>query len=83
MRNGGGPACLRLRVVMNEAESAAMHQGVILTEKRHAALQQWVQQFYRDRLTFDDLRDPKFPDGIAAALEALEGIIEMKGLYKL
>jgi succinylarginine dihydrolase len=82
MRNGGGPACLRLRVVMNEAESAAMHQGIILTEKRYAALQQWVQHFYRDRLTFNDLRDPKFPDEIAAALEALEGILEMKGLYQ-
>jgi succinylarginine dihydrolase len=81
MRNGGGPACLRLRVVMNEAESAAMHPGIILTDDRHAALQQWVQQFYRDRLTFDDLRDPKFPGEIAAALAALEAVIGMKGLY--
>ncbi|MFN7452561.1 MAG: N-succinylarginine dihydrolase [Alphaproteobacteria bacterium] len=83
MRNGGGPACLRLRVVMNEMESAAMHPGIILTEKRYAALQQWVQQFYRDRLSFDDLRDPNFPTEIAVALEALEEIIGMQGLYQL
>ena len=83
MRNGGGPACLRLRVVMNEAESVAMHPGIILTEKRYAAMQQWVQQFYRDRLSFDDLRDPKFADEVATALEALEEIIGMQGLYQL
>jgi succinylarginine dihydrolase len=81
MKNGGGPACLRLRVVMNESESAAMHPGIMFTENTHVALQQWVQQFYRDRLTFDDLRDPKFADEIATALEALEGILEMRGLY--
>jgi succinylarginine dihydrolase len=27
MRNGGGPACLRLRVALTAAESSAMHQG--------------------------------------------------------
>ena len=81
MKNGGGPACLRLRVVMNEAESAAMHPGIMFTETTHVALQQWVQQFYRDRLTFDDLRDPKFAHEIATALEALEAVIGMQGLY--
>ena len=30
MRNGGGPACLRLRVVLTEEELAAANQGVIL-----------------------------------------------------
>ena len=60
-----------------------MHPGIILTEKRYAALQQWVQQFYRDRLSFDDLRDPNFPTEIAVALEALEEIIGMQGLYQL
>lgn len=82
MRNGGGPACLRLRVVLTEAESNAMHQGVVLTEDRYKLLQQWVQQFYRDRLSFDDLRDPKFPEEIAAAMEALSGIIGMDDLYR-
>ena len=32
MRNGGGPACLRLRVVMTRDELASCHQGVILDE---------------------------------------------------
>lgn len=81
MRNGGGPACLRLRVTLNEHESAAMHQGIILTEERYKMLQQWVQHFYRDRMTIDDLRDVKLIDEISTALEALEDIIQMKGFY--
>src|SRR5205085_6559103 len=31
MRNGGGPACLRLRGARSEAEAAAMHQAGIVT----------------------------------------------------
>ncbi|MBN8544429.1 MAG: N-succinylarginine dihydrolase [Alphaproteobacteria bacterium] len=81
MRNGGGPACLRLRVVMTEEESQAMHQGIILTEERYKMLRQWVQQFYRDRLSFDDLRDPKLITEVEDALTALSRIIEMPDLY--
>ena len=32
MNNGGGPACLRLRVVLNDAEAAATAPGVFLTD---------------------------------------------------
>ena len=39
MRNGGGPACLRLRVVLTEEEIAAAHQGVFLDEAKIDALQ--------------------------------------------
>ena len=31
MQNGGGPACLRLRVALNETELAAVNPGVIMT----------------------------------------------------
>jgi hypothetical protein len=36
MRNGGGPACLRLRVALTDDEAQAMHQGVIMTEDLYA-----------------------------------------------
>ncbi len=32
MRNGGGPACLRLRVVLSDEERRAINQGVVLTD---------------------------------------------------
>lgn len=81
MRNGGGPACLRLRVALTEEESTAMHQGIILTEERYKMLQQLVQQFYRDKLSLDDLRDPKLITEVEDALAALSRIIEMSDLY--
>src|SRR5439155_20462014 len=38
MRNGGGPACLRLRVQLNDEELAATHQGVLFEDVLHAKL---------------------------------------------
>lgn len=81
MRNGGGPACLRLRVVMNPEQEEAIHQGVILTEEADKKLQEWVNKYYRDRLEFSDLRDPNFVNELDAAYEALEVLIGMPGLY--
>lgn len=81
MRNGGGPACLRLRIVMREEEAAAMHPGVVLTEARYAQLTDWVKRHYRDRLRFDDLRDPVFIRELNEAYAALESLLGMPGLY--
>jgi succinylarginine dihydrolase len=81
MKNGGGPACLRLRIVMTPEESAAMHQGVILTDPRYEQLVGWVKKHYRDRLSFEDLRDPEFVRELEDTYAALEPIIGMPGLY--
>lgn len=81
MRNGGGPACLRLRVVLTPAEAAAIQQGVILTEEKQAALNGWIDKYYRDRLALDDLRDPAFVVELNEAYEALEPILGLPGYY--
>ncbi|MEJ0009327.1 MAG: N-succinylarginine dihydrolase [Alphaproteobacteria bacterium] len=83
MRNGGGPACLRLRVAMTGEEGAAIHPGVIATDEKLDALTQWVKLHYRDRLCFDDLRDPGFITELNEAYEALERLIGMPNLYDL
>ncbi|WP_375209144.1 N-succinylarginine dihydrolase [Hyphomonas jannaschiana] len=80
MRNGGGPACLRLRVVMTDAELAACHQGVLLTEERIDALQAVVRKYYRDRLAPDDLADSSFADECRIAREALLDVLELEEL---
>ncbi len=81
MRNGGGPACLRLRVVLTPEEAASIHEGVILTDAKYAALKQWIETHYRDRLQASDLQDPAFVKELNAAYLALEEIIGMKGIY--
>ncbi|MEM0927797.1 MAG: N-succinylarginine dihydrolase [Pseudomonadota bacterium] len=81
MKNGGGPACLRLRVVLDEDDLAAMHPGFILNEEKITALERWVQTHYRDRLTAADLADPQLLQEVRAALDALTGLIEAPRLY--
>ncbi len=83
MRNGGGPACLRLRVALTEAESRAMHQGVIMTEALYATLVAWVGKHYRDVLEPKDLADPQLAIECAAALEELTRLLGLPGLYDL
>jgi len=81
MRNGGGPACLRLRVVLTDAEAAALHPGVLFTPALDAALTDWVRRHYRDRITPDDLRDPALANEVARALAELEVLLDLPGLY--
>ena len=81
MRNGGGPACLRLRVALTEAEAGAMHQGVVMTEALYHALVAWVEKHYRDRLEPSDLADPALALEIHVALEELTSILHLPGLY--
>lgn len=77
MKNGGGPACLRLRVVLTDEEANAMHQGVVMTASLHARLVEWVSRHYRDRLSFDDLADPSFAHEVRTAMGELGTILEL------
>ena len=81
MRNGGGPACLRLRVVLTEAELAAMHQGFLLDHAKLDELQVWVERHYRDRLTAADLGDPALLQANRVALDELTQWMGVGSLY--
>lgn len=80
MRNGGGPACLRLRVVMTPEERAACHQGVLLDEAKIDALQDVVRNTYRDRLSSADLADPAFAEECLNARAALLRVLDLEML---
>ena len=80
MRNGGGPACLRLRVVMTDEEIAAAHQGVMMDEAKIDMLQDIVRRTYRDRLSPSDLADPQFANECQIAREALLEALGLEGL---
>lgn len=57
MKNGGGPACLRLRVVVTEEEYRLTPNHVLLTPGRFRELVEWVKIHYRETLRFEDLGD--------------------------
>ncbi|MEO0607398.1 MAG: N-succinylarginine dihydrolase [Pseudomonadota bacterium] len=80
MRNGGGPACLRLRVVMTPKQRAACHQGVLLDEDKIDKLQIVVRETYRDRLSVQDLADPNFVAECQTARAGLLRILNLDGL---
>ena len=80
MRNGGGPACLRLRVVMTEEEIAAAHPGAFMDEETIDELQAVIRETYRDRLTAADLADPKLADECRHAREGILGVLGLEGL---
>ncbi len=71
MWNGGGPACLRLRVPLNAMECASLPPHVWLTPTRAARLRAAISAHYRDRLALPDLRDPAFAQEAVAAHAAI------------
>ena len=79
MRNGGGPACLRLRVVLTEAELAATNAAMRLTDELHGALSVWGATWYRDRLSPADLADPQLLVESRGALDELTQILGLGG----
>jgi succinylarginine dihydrolase len=81
MRNGGGPACLRLRVALNEVELAAVNPGVIMTPALYDRLNLWVDAHYRDRLSEHDLADPQLLDECRTALDELTQILKLGAVY--
>lgn len=81
MQNGGGPACLRLRIVLNETELSHMHVPVILTESLYSKLLKWVDDYYRERLEINDLLDPSLLIESKAALDELTKILKLGPIY--
>jgi len=81
MQNGGGPACLRLRVVLNEAERAAVTRGVWIDDTLFGRLDTWIEKHYRDRLAPSDLADPKLLVESRTALDELTQILGLGSLY--
>lgn len=81
MRNGGGPACLRLRVPLNTMELAAMHQGVLITDSLLNQLEQWLKRHYRSHLHPDDLADPLLINECFTALDELTTLLGLGAIY--
>ena len=81
MRNGGGPACLRLRIGLQPRDVASIHQPCLYDEARYQRLVLWVRRWYPEELAADDLADPSRLVAARDALDDLTGILELPGLY--
>lgn len=81
MKNGGGPACLRLRVALTEDELAAVHPGVLMTDNLYDILTAWVERHYRDQLSQSDLADPRLITESMTALDELTQLLGLPAIY--
>ena len=81
MRNGGGPACLRLRVALTDAELAAVNPNTVMNDALFTRLNSWVDKHYRDRLTEQDLCDPQLLIESRTALDELTQILKLGSVY--
>jgi succinylarginine dihydrolase len=79
MRNGGGPACLRLRIVMTPAERAAAAPGFFLDDTLAAKLEAWIKKHYREELMPDELGDPALVSETQTALDEFTHILPLGG----
>ncbi len=70
MHNGGGPACLRLRI-----PTSPTNLPTLLTPELYQSLVTWVETHYRDRLTLADLADPLLLEESQHALDALSKLL--------
>ncbi|OJU81432.1 MAG: hypothetical protein BGO10_01885 [Chlamydia sp. 32-24] len=69
--NGGGPACLRLRLVLKEEELESINQNFILSEELYHSLKKWIHTFYPDKFILKDLINEEFLENNKKALKEL------------
>ncbi len=77
MQNGGGPACLRLRVPLTDNALQAMHQGVLLTDNLFEQLEACIKKHYRTTLSLKDLKDANFAHEAFTAYEAIMALLDL------
>jgi succinylarginine dihydrolase len=81
MRNGGGPACLRLRVVLSDAQASKLSGHVLFTPMLYSRLVAWIEKHYRDELSPGDLADPRLLQECRDALNELTTILLLPSVY--
>ena len=81
MRNGGGPACLRLRVPLSAEESEHLGGAVMFDERLERELTSIVTRRYRDRVELADMADPTLLLEARTALDEITQALALGSLY--
>lgn len=75
MRNGGGPACLRLRVPVSGAAMAGIDPRFLLDQHRWEALCALVERHWPEQIDASELADPALWDMVRGAFDALDALL--------
>ena len=82
MMNGGGPARLRLKVILNDEELGSLNQNFLMNSERLESIKLLIEREYRDVLYPDDLQDPNLLDESRRILDELTQIFETGSIYE-
>lgn len=80
MQNGGGPGCLRLRVVLTKEELQALPQSIFLNDELYQKLTTWINKHYREKLYPSDLSQINLLNESRIALQELYKILDLHTL---
>lgn len=75
LMGGGGPACLRLRVVLHPDELQAVSPGLWVNDAMLNALTEWVERNYLEELSPQALADERTINAAWRAFDALEAVL--------
>lgn len=80
MRNGGGPACLRLRIPLSQLQIAALRENtrVIVDYAMLSKLEKLIERYYTETLTPEGLRNPELYDNCKSLLAELSILMKVK-----
>ncbi|MFO6421961.1 N-succinylarginine dihydrolase [Motilimonas sp. KMU-193] len=81
MNNGGGPACLRLRVRLTPEEIQATNPNCMFNEDKYLELKACIEQYYPDELTEAKLKDPRLLSQLDLAYTQIGKILGVAELY--
>jgi succinylarginine dihydrolase len=77
MKNGGGPACLRLRLPLTDAELNSIHPGIHFTPKLYEELKAAIQRYYPEDFGLADLLEPKMKKRLKKAYDTIYGLLQL------
>jgi len=81
MMNGGGPACLRFKAVVNSDELDKINKKFLLSSEKLINLRALVSKHYRDRINPDDLLDIKLMEESYLFLDELTQLLGIGSIY--
>lgn len=81
MANGGGPACLRLRVLLTDEEIKALKGNVVVTDAMFESLTHIIERYYVENLTMEHFFDASFLRDCQHALDEIAVVLKLERIY--
>ena len=81
MMNGGGPACLRFKIVVNENEFNSINKNFLLNNELITQLENLIKDSYRESIEINDLEDPYLINESFEVLDELTQIFKTGSIY--